>query len=129
VAWTRPELEGLFERHPRLTANLMKILARRLREVEVRLRELSTERVAQRVARTLLRLARLSGRRVEGGVLLDLTLSREELSQLSGTTLFTVSRLLSEWQHRGLMTSRQGRLVIRDTHGLVALAEDLPGRG
>jgi CRP-like cAMP-binding protein len=125
VAWNRRELEELFDRFPRLTANLMKILARRLREVEARLRELATERVAQRVARTLLRLGRLSGRRVDDGVLLDLTLSREELSQLSGTTLFTVSRLISEWQHQGLLASRRGRLVIRDTHGLVALAEDL----
>ncbi len=128
VAWSIRQLEELFERFPRLTANLMRILAHRLREVESRLRELSTERVSQRVARTLLRLARLAGRRVEQGVLLDLKLSREELAQMSGTTLFTVSRLLSEWQHRDLVGSRRGRLVILNTHGLVALAEDLGGR-
>jgi hypothetical protein len=47
---------------------------------------------------------------------------------MSGTTLYTVSRLLSEWRHGGLVASKRGRLVILNTHGLVALAEDLLGR-
>jgi CRP/FNR family transcriptional regulator, nitrogen oxide reductase regulator len=125
LAWDRARLERLLDRFPRLARNLTTILARRLREMEDRLRELATERVSQRLARTLLRLTRLSGRRVEEGVLLDLRLSREELAQMSGTTLFSVSRLLSDWRARGLVGSRRGRIVIRDSHGLVTLADEL----
>jgi CRP-like cAMP-binding protein len=125
LAWDRPRLDAMLEQYPRLARNLTTILARRLREMEDRLRELATERVAQRLARTVLRLARASGRRVEDGVLIDLRLSREELAQMSGTTLFSASRLLSDWQARGLVGSRRGRLVIRDSHGLVTLADDL----
>ncbi len=125
LTWDRPCLERLLERFPRLSRNLTVILARRLREMEDRLREITTERLSQRFARTLLRLARASGRRVPEGVLIDMRLSREELAQLGGTTLFSASRLLSEWRVRGLVGSLKGRLVIRDTHGLVALADDL----
>jgi CRP/FNR family transcriptional regulator, nitrogen oxide reductase regulator len=125
LIWDRPRLESLIERFPRLARNLTVILATRLREMEDRLREITTERVAQRLARALLRLARTAGRRVDEGVLIDLRLSREELAQLSGTTLFSASRLLSEWQARGLVGSLRGRLVIRDSHGLVTLADDL----
>ena len=44
---------------------------------------------------------------------------------MSGTTLFSASRLLSDWQQRGFLGSRGGRLLIRDSHSLVTLADDL----
>jgi len=72
------------------------------------------------------RLARKTGKRVEGGVLLDLPLSREDLAAMTGTTLFTVSRLLAEWERAGLVEVGRERVVIRVPHGLVAIAEDLP---
>ena len=72
------------------------------------------------------RLARKTGKRVEGGVLLDLPLSREDLAAMTGTTLFTVSRLLAEWERGGLVEVGRERVVIRVPHGLVAIAEDLP---
>jgi DNA-binding transcriptional regulator YhcF (GntR family) len=40
--------------------------------------------------------------------------------------LFTVSRVLSEWESQGIIESGRERVVIKRPHGLVALAEDLP---
>ncbi len=126
LAWPREVLTDLFRRHPQLAINAMKLLSERLREVQERFRELATERVAQRIARALLRLARQAGRKTEGGVLIDLLLSRRDLAEMTGTTLFTVSRVLSEWEAKGILGGGRTRVLIGRPHALVALAEDLP---
>jgi hybrid cluster-associated redox disulfide protein len=98
LVWDRRAVEAILEQHPRVARNAIAILLGRLREVEDRLREVSTERVARRLARTLLRLVQHAGRRTARGVVIDMPLTRESLAQLTGTTLFTVSRLLSGWE-------------------------------
>jgi CRP-like cAMP-binding protein len=126
LGWNRDVLQELFQRHPSLAVNAMRLLSERLREVQERFRELATERVAQRIARALLRLVRQTGRRVEGGVLVDLPLSRQDLAEMTGTTLYTVSRVLSEWEEQGILESGRAKVLVRRPHALVALAEDLP---
>jgi len=126
IRWGRARMEELFEKHPPLALNAMRLLSDRMREVTSRLRELSTEKVARRVARALLRLARKTGKLVEGGVLLDLPLSREDLAAMTGTTLFTVSRLLAEWEREGIVETGRERVIITHPHALVTIAEDLP---
>jgi CRP-like cAMP-binding protein len=129
LAWPRQALPGMFRRVPGLALNAMEILSERVREMQERVRELATERVTQRIARALLRLVRQAGRRVEDGVLIDLPLSRRDLAELSGTTLFTVSRVLSEWESAGMVSTGRQRVVVRFPHALVAIAEDLPAAG
>jgi CRP-like cAMP-binding protein len=45
---------------------------------------------------------------------MEINLSREELAQVTGTTLFTVSRLLSDWQEEGIVTARRGGISVHD---------------
>ncbi len=126
LAWDGQTMTHLMERYPRIALNALKRLAARLQEVQDRYRELATERVERRVARTFLRLIRQAGVKQEGGVLIDLTLSRQDLAEMSGTTLFTVSRLLSRWEREGLIESKRKRVLVCRPHALVAIAEDLP---
>jgi CRP-like cAMP-binding protein len=126
LAWDGKTLARLMERFPRMALNALRLLAGRLQELQDRYRELATERVERRVARTLLRLARQTGRKVEGGVLIDFPLSREDLAKMTGTTLYTVSRILSSWEKKGLIETGRQRVLIHFPHGLVAIAEDLP---
>ncbi len=125
--WPGPAVARLVTRHPALALNALRVLAHRLGELQDRYRELATERVEQRVARALMRLARQAGRRDPRGVRIDMELTRQDLGELTGTTLYTVSRILSAWQERGLIDAGRTQVVIRDPHGLVAIAEDLPG--
>jgi CRP-like cAMP-binding protein len=129
MCWQGDLLHDLLLRHPVLAINALGILASRVRELQDRLLEVSTERVAQRIARALIRLARQTGRRVADGVLVDLRLSRQDIAEMTGTTLYTVSRTLSEWQALGIVCSRGGRIVITSPHGLVTIAEDLAESG
>ena len=62
----------------------------------------------------------------EKGVLLDLPISRRDLGEMTGTTLYTVSRILSGWEQLGLIETGRERIIIRTPHDLVIIAEDLP---
>jgi CRP-like cAMP-binding protein len=126
IAWPRGTLDELMRAHPQLALNVLRLLSERMGELSDRLRELSTERVARRVARALLRLAGKAGRRTDRGVEIDMPLTREDIARLTGTTLFTVSRLMADWEEAGIVASGRERVVIRSPHGLVAIAEDLP---
>ena len=46
---------------------------------------------------------------------------------MTGTTLHTVSRILSGWEQRGLIESGRQRIVLREPHKLFVLAETVPG--
>jgi CRP-like cAMP-binding protein len=119
-------LAGLIERYPRIALNMLEVVAGHYQRLLDRYQELATERVERRVARALLRLARQVGQKEEDGVLIGLPLSREDLAEMTGTTLYSVSRILSRWEHQGLVESGRERVLIHHPHALVAIAEDLP---
>ena len=125
LVWKQEELAVLMVAVPRIAYNAMLIMARQIKYFQSRIRELATRRVERRLARTLLRLAQQSGRKVANGVLIDLALTRQDLAEMSGTTLFSASRILKKWESQGLVSSKREQLVIRATHGLAAIAEDL----
>jgi CRP-like cAMP-binding protein len=54
---------------------------------------------------------------------MEVCLSREDLAQMTGTTLFTVSRLLSGWEARGMVRSRREAVAIRDVQSLREITE------
>jgi CRP-like cAMP-binding protein len=118
LVWDAPAFKALVERHPVLHQNMARILVGDLLELEERFREVATEKVGQRVARQLVRLRGQIGRRVDGQI--EIGLSREELAQMTGTTLFTVSRLLSAWEALGMVRPRRESVTICDVEGLRA---------
>ena len=125
-AWDGPRITALMHRFPAVAINAARMIAERLHELPRQHRELMTERVERRIARALLRLAHHAGRRVDGGVEIDFPLSRQDLAQMTGRTLFTVSRTLSGWEDAGLIATGRRRIVVRQPHRLVRIAEDLP---
>lgn len=129
VGWSRETMLDLMRRFPQLALNGMNMVGKRFAQMQNRFQELATQRVEQRVARTLLRLIRQFGRRTDEGVEIDMILSREDLAQMTGTNLYSVSRILSKWETEGLITTNRRRVTLKKAHELVALAEDLPAPG
>ena len=119
LVWQAPAFDALVKRFPVLQQNMVRILGDDLRELQERFREVATERVAPRVARQLLRLMNKMGSPVNGTV--EVALSREELAQMTGTTLFTVSRLLSAWEAEAIVKPRREAVAICDVDALRAL--------
>ncbi len=124
--WPRPVIQEIFRTHPALSSRLLEQIADRAQEFQSRLREVATERVPQRLAHMLLRLARQAGRPVDGGTLIDFPLTRRDLAEMIGTTLYTVSRLMTAWSERGILEIGRGRVVVRSEAGLEEVAAD-PG--
>lgn len=125
LAWDTATLRDLMGRDPSIALNTMQLMHGYITEMHERYQALSTERVEQRIARTLLKLAAQSGRKVETGVLIGMALTRQDLAEMAGTTLYTVSRTLSEWERQGLLQLGRERVVIAEPHALVRIAEDL----
>lgn len=124
LLWPRDVLRELCERFPQIQTNILRAIAGHLQDSMSRARELATEKVAQRVARNLLRLVRQSGREVEGGLLIGHPLSRQELAEMTGTTLYTVSRLLSQWEEEGIVKAGRQKVLVRSPARLAELAEE-----
>ncbi len=113
-AWSREVLGAFMETHPRVVRNALNDLTDQLREFQNRCQELATRRVEHRIARALARLAGQAGRQTRDGLLIDMPLSRQDLAAMTGTTLYTVSRVLSAWERRGLIaTGRQWVAVVQ----------------
>lgn len=129
LSWDREALARISSRYPQVSLNAVGLMAEKVGEFQGQIRALATERVERRLARALLRLTRQVGKKTAGGVLIDLNITRQDLAEMSGTTLFTVSRLLSQWERQGLIDAGRERVLIRHPHGLVLIAEDLPGDG
>jgi CRP-like cAMP-binding protein len=127
LAWPSAAWPKLAEKFPALSASVLQAVGSRLAEANTRVMEMSTEAVERRVAHALLRLAKRSGREVEGGVEIAFPVTRQDLAEMTGTTLFTVSRILRAWQDDGLVASARRRIVVRDVGRLSSLAEGARG--
>lgn len=123
LAWPT-ELWNIFvEKNPHLAVNALHTIGQRLDEAHTRIREMSTEEVERRVAHTVLRLAEQAGKPESGGIRIDFPISRQDIAEMTGTTLHTVSRILSAWEGRGLVVGGRQKLTLKDIPGLRRLAE------
>lgn len=124
AVWDAASLTKAMLATPRLAVNALEILGARLLDTQARLREMATERVERRVARALLRLMRQSGRPAADGIEIGFPLSRQDLAEVTGATLHTVSRILAGWEQQGILGGGRQRVVIRDADRLTGLADD-----
>jgi CRP-like cAMP-binding protein len=123
LSWPSAAWPRLVARFPALSANTLQTVGSRLQESHTRVVEMSTQQVEQRIAHALLRLAKQSGRKLDHGIEIDFPISRQDIAQMTGTTLHTVSRILSGWEQLGLIESGRQRIVLREPHKIVVLAE------
>ena len=122
LIWDERVFRGLAERYPILHKNIARILERELFDLAERFRDVATEKVSLRVARQLSRLRDRIGRQV--GNTVEICLSRDELARMTGTTLFTVSRLLSRWEESGMLKPRRESVTITDDNLLQSFCEE-----
>lgn len=135
LAWDGAAMQRLIQAEPKIAINVIQHLAGLVKSLQDRVRELATERVERRIARALLRLAAHAGQPAtgargagptgEGGDARPvIQISRQDLGELTGATLYTVSRTLSRWESEGLVVPGRERIEILDLRGLAAIAED-----
>lgn len=130
MAWPMSNWDVLVEHHPSLAVNAMQTVGQRLQEAQTRILEMSTEDVERRVAHAILRLVKQSGRKEAEGIRVDFPVTKQDIAEMTGTTLHTVSRILTAWESEGLVKGGRQKLLVLDPHRLTRKAEggDVPER-
>jgi CRP-like cAMP-binding protein len=123
LQWPMSAWDGIISGFPSIAVNAMQAMGQRLQEAHARMRELSTEAVERRVAHAVLRLAGQAGKAEGKAVRIDFPISRQDIAEMTGTTLHTVSRILSGWQRAEIVEGGRQKLVIKDPHRLLMIAD------
>lgn len=108
--------------YPGFATETYRTIGKRVDEMNTRIVEMSTQHVEQRIARALLRLVNQSGKHTDQGIEISFPITRQDVSQMTGTTLHTVSRLLSAWEKDGLVLSKRKKIIVCNAHRLVLLS-------
>jgi CRP/FNR family transcriptional regulator len=107
----------LLEQHPALVRGLLSGLTLRLAELTRRLADM-TGRVEARFSRLFLKLADQIGKSERGGIFVAMPLTRQELADLTGTTIETAIRIMSRWQKDDVVRTEKDGFVIVDRAAL-----------
>lgn len=126
LAWPMSIWPELSARFPQLAANTYKAVGMRLAETQERVIELSIAQVEQRVANAVLRLIRQTGKKTDDGIIIEFPISRQDIAEMTGTTLHTVSRLLSAWESDGVVSSGRQKITVTDPHKLMLIGQGKP---
>jgi CRP/FNR family transcriptional regulator, nitrogen oxide reductase regulator len=122
--WPVGVIRDLLALYPAMALNRLRVVEERLRGTEVRLRELSTAPVEKRIAQALTLLLRDLGQCVGNDVEIPFPFTRQDVAEMTGTTLHTVSRTFGYWEHRGLIERGRLRVRVADLSALAAIAEE-----
>jgi CRP-like cAMP-binding protein len=123
LALARTDFFALLEQHPALVRALLSGLTLRLIELTRRLAEMTAGRVEARFARLFLKLATQIGKPDRGGIFVAMPLTRQELADLTGTTIETAIRTMSRWQKDNVVRTEKDGFVIVNRPSLESTAE------
>jgi len=118
----RGQFFSLLEAHPSLVRGLLLGLTQRLVELTNRLTEMTGGRVEARFARLFLKLGDNVGRKGTDGTIIPMPLSRQELADLTGTTIETCIRIMSRWGKDEIVRTEKEGFVLLDKPTLEQLA-------
>lgn len=112
AVWERQDIRRLMSEYPILLENSVVIASDYLTWYVASHNALRCRDARQRLFHVLTSLASGLGRETPEGIELDVT--NEELANTAGVSYFTVSRFLSQWQRKGVVSKKRGKLLIRD---------------
>ena len=118
----KTEFYRLLESRPSLVRGLLLALTHRLVLLTSRLAERTGGRVETRFARLFLKLSDDIGRSEDSGVFIPLSLSRQELADLVGTTVETSIRIMSRWGKTGIVQTEKEGFLVADIEALENLS-------
>ena len=117
----REEFLSLLNRQPGIAPKLLLVLSRRLRQTDRYVESLAFLSAPGRVARLLLEMSREAAptKHEDGGF--ETRMTRQEMANRTGTSRETLTRVLMDYQDRGLIRIDRQRFIVRDEERLRAL--------
>jgi CRP/FNR family transcriptional regulator, cyclic AMP receptor protein len=126
---SQKNFEKITKQEPDIYQYLVSVLALRLRETDQAVAADSFLTVKARLARALLELTEYLGEDAGAGrVLIRHKINQSDLAAMAGVARENVSRTLSDWKRRGLLTYSSGFYCVNDMRRLKRYAAD-EGRG
>lgn len=121
----REDFKNLIKDNPEMSLRIMQAMSERLASAENFIVDLTLKNIEERIASWLIDMADKQGVPTEQGIRISVKLSRQELANLLGTTIETVSRKLTKLQSEGIIaTEGQKNIIIYDRKALAALIND-----
>lgn len=115
---SRSNLMRILDRFPNLMYCMALQLSDRMKESHEALKNIALERVEARIASLLLKLADKTGRETESGLLIDMKLTKQDIAEMVGTTVETSIRTMSKFKKLGMISDREGKIIIKDINKL-----------
>jgi CRP/FNR family transcriptional regulator, nitrogen oxide reductase regulator len=122
---TAETFRNILKAYPVVAISSLEMVARRLRNAQSTIEQLSAYPVEHRVASTLLHLAEKRGKEQDRGTLIEMPLSRQDIADMTGAKVETVSRVMSEFRRSGLIDSGRRWISVLDTGGLSDIADGI----
>lgn len=118
------DFNALLESRPELYKHYCAIIDSHLTDSYLSLKNMAFEKVERRIARHLIQFAKNTGERTENGIKLGVKLSRQEIANLTGTTIETAIRVMSKFKKAKIISEKEGYIHILEKHKLVMVAEE-----
>ncbi|MCY6371104.1 Crp/Fnr family transcriptional regulator [Clostridium ganghwense] len=99
----KEDFDNVIIKNPQITLKILEKVYDRVVNVENLVQRLSTKDVEAKVAGVLLSLIKDFGVETEKGIILDMSLNREEMGSYAGITRETISRKLAVMQEEGII--------------------------
>jgi len=122
LGWPAHHWADFVKRYEGFGSESWRTIGGRMTELHDRIDELSTQAVEQRVAAVVLRLVRQYGQKVDAGIEITFPITRATISEMTGSTIHTVSRLLAAWEKQGIVASKRKHITVTDPHRMVVIA-------
>ncbi|HEX9840844.1 MAG TPA: Crp/Fnr family transcriptional regulator, partial [Anaerolineales bacterium] len=116
--------EQVLNRYPEVTIKVLKAVGQRLEESQEIIKQLSVYTIEQRVAATLIRVAKKLGEQKQIGMLIQIPFSRQDLAAMTGTTIETVSGVMSRFSAEGLISTGRKWVAVNDLERLEEMANE-----
>lgn len=112
------DIENLILKNSEIALSIIKLMAKRLKNVAVIIENLALRDSIGRTASVLLTFAKERGINTKEGILLDLNLNRQDLANIVGTSRENVTRILSQMDKEGIIHLDRQKIIIRDIEKL-----------
>lgn len=116
--------EKVLNRYPDVTMNVLQAVGQRLEESQEIIRQLSVYTVEERIAATLIRVAKKMGEQKQTGMLIQIPFSRQDLAAMTGATVATVSQVMSRFSADGLISTGRKWVVLKDVERLEQIIKE-----
>lgn len=114
LSWPSELWDQFIRDYPGFSSATRTAIGVRVEEMQEKIVEMATQRVEQRIAQAIRRLLKQTGKQTAHGIEIGFPITRQDISEMTGTTLHSVSRYMSQWQRDGIIQSERRRVVVCD---------------